>query len=35
MDNLSEPLENHDNVKIIKNRNTLVSILTGSPTEKR
>ena len=29
MDKLSESLENHDNVKIIKNRNTLVSILTG------
>ena len=29
IDKLSESLENHDNVKIIKSRNTLVSILTG------
>ena len=26
---LTKPLENHDDVKIIKNCNTLISILTG------
>ncbi len=29
IDKLSESLENHDSVEIIKSRNTLVSILTG------